>query len=94
MKSPILLRPRNPAKSSLRHRGLETRDVQQADSIDTAADPIIVDGDVDDGAHDPASPVDTNSECNDDLQVLEGLGYETPTPMQPDRGEQRRPGGM
>lgn len=68
IRSPILLRPRVTARSGLGYDRLQTGSgSQEINSTSTAADPIFVEGDVNDEAHDLPLLLDTNSEEDKDL---------------------------
>jgi hypothetical protein len=89
IRSPILLRPRVTVRSGLGYDRLQTGPgSQEISSIGTTTDPIFVQGDVNDEAHDPSSLLDTNSEEDEDLQVLEGLGYDLCSGLQVSTGEE------
>ena len=68
IRSPILLRPHVTARSRLGYNWLQTGPgSQEISSTSTKADPIFVEGDVNDEAHDLSSLLDTNSKEDEDL---------------------------
>jgi hypothetical protein len=69
VRNSVLLRPHVAARSGLRHHQLESvSNVQETNSVGTAANPILVNGNVNDEAHSPCSLLDTNSEEDEDFK--------------------------
>jgi hypothetical protein len=79
LRSPILLRPRPSIGRAAHSDGVQTApNPIGATSEGTAADPILIEGDVGNNVGHPLLAEENIVDIDNDLQILEGCGFETP----------------